>query len=145
MAVVVDVQGDATSPQHLPDQEEVALGVLLLAKERCYYLAGGVVNGAEEAELGPLWAEPVVEAAVYLQEHSFLGPAVPAAAMPGWPASLLGLLSRLAAQALHAGPAEDNALVAEEQLAEVRVVAGGIPASPQPHHLRPEVVRQTVD
>jgi len=100
MAVVVELQRDAVRPQHLSEEEEVALGVLLLAKECCYHLASGVVNGAEEADLGLVWAQPVVEAAVYLQEHSFLGSAVPMAAMSGWSALVLGLLSRLAAEAL---------------------------------------------
>jgi hypothetical protein len=64
--------------------------------------------------------------------------------MSGWPASLLGLLSRLAAEALYARPADDDALVAEEQLLEVAVVAGGIAASAQLHHLRPNVVAEAV-
>jgi hypothetical protein len=132
------------APEHPAQEEEVTLGVLLLAKECCYDLASGVVNGAEEAGLGLVWAEPVVEATVYLQEHSFLRSAVPMAAMPGWPASLLGPLSRLAAEAPHARPAEDDALVAEEQLLEMAVVAGGIAASAQLHHLRPNVVAKAV-
>ena len=144
MAVVVELQRDAVRPQHLSEEEEVALGVLLLAKECCYHLASGVVNGAEEADLGLVWAQPVVEAAVYLQEHSFLGSAVPMAAMSGWSALVLGLLSRLAAEALHTRPAEDDALVAEEQFLEVAVVAGGIAAGAQLHHLRPKVVAETV-
>jgi len=65
------------------------------------------------------------------------------AAMSGWPASLLGLLSRLATEALHARPTEEDALVAEEQLLEVAVVALGIPAGAQLHHLGPKVVTQT--
>jgi hypothetical protein len=86
----------------------------------------------------------VVEAAVYLQEHSFLGSAVPMAAMSGWPALLLGPLSRLATEALHARPTEDDALVAEEQFLEVAIVAGGIAASAQLHHHRPNVVTEAV-
>jgi hypothetical protein len=66
------------------------------------------------------------------------------AAVSGWPASLLGPLSRLAAEALHARPTEDDALVAEEELLEVAVVAGGIAAGAQLHHLRPNVVAETV-
>jgi hypothetical protein len=116
----------------------------LLAKECCYDLAGGVVDGAEEAGLGLVWAEPVVEAAVYLQEHSFLRSAVPMAAMSGWSALLLGPLSRLATEALHARPTEDHALVAEEQLLKVAVVASGVTAGTQLHHLRPNVVAEAV-
>jgi hypothetical protein len=144
MAVVVELQGDAARPQHLLEEEEIALGVLLLTKQCCYDPASGVVNGAEEAGLGMVWAEPVVEAAVYLQEHSLLRSAVAMAAMSGWPASLLGLLSRLAAEAPHARPTEDDALVAEEQLLEVAVVAGGIAAGAQLHDLRPNVVAEAV-
>jgi hypothetical protein len=57
---------------------------------------------------------------------------------------MLGLLSRLAAEALHARSTEDDALVAEEQLLKVAVVAGGIAASTQIHHLRPKVVAEAV-
>jgi hypothetical protein len=66
------------------------------------------------------------------------------AAMSGWSALLLGPLSRLAAEAPHARPAEDDALVAEEQLLEVAVVAGGIAAGSQLHDLRPNVVAEAV-
>jgi hypothetical protein len=144
MTVVIELQGDAVAPEHLAQEEEIALVVLPLTKECRHDLASGVVNGAEEANLGLVWAEPVVEAAVYLQEHSFLGSAVPTAAMSGWPALVLGLLSRLATEALHARPTEDDALVAEEQFLEVAIVAGGIPASAQLHHLRPKVVAEAV-
>jgi hypothetical protein len=132
------------APEHPSQEEEITLGVLLLAKECHHDLAGGVVNGAQEADLGLVWAEPVVEAAVYLQEHSFLGSAVPMAAMSGWSALLLGPLSRLATEALHARPTEDDALVAEEQFLEVAVVASGIAASAQLHHHRPNVVTEAV-
>jgi hypothetical protein len=64
--------------------------------------------------------------------------------MSGWPASLLGPLSRLATEALYARPTEDDALVAEEQLLEVAVVAGGIAAGAHLHHLRPNVVTEAV-
>jgi hypothetical protein len=144
MTVVVELQGDAVAPERLAQEEEVALGVLLLTEESGHDLASGVVDGAEEAGLGLVWAEPVVEAAVYLQEHSFLGSAVPAAAMSGWPALLLGLLSRLAAEALHARPAEDDALVAEEQFLKVAVVAGSVTAGTQLHHLHPDVLAEAV-
>jgi len=85
-----------------------------------------------------------VEAAVYLQEHSFLGSAVPMAAMSRWPASLFGPLSRPAAEAPYTRATKDDALVVEEQLLEVAVVAGGIAACAQFHHLRPNVVAEAV-
>ena len=44
------------------------------------------------------------------------------------------VLSRLTAEALYACPAEGYALVAEEQLLEVAVVAGGVAARAQLGH-----------
>jgi len=134
VAVVVELQREAVVPEHLAQEEEVAVGVLVLAEEGGNDFAGGVVDGAEDGGWGLVWAEPVVEAAVYLQEHSFLGPAIAAAAVSGWPAALLGSLSRLTAEALYACPAEGYALVAEEQLLEVAVVAGGVAARAQLGH-----------
>ena len=81
VAVVVELQREAVVPEHLAQEEEVAVGVLVLAEEGGNDFAGGVVDGAEDGGWGLVWAEPVVEAAVYLQEHSFLKPTIAAAAM----------------------------------------------------------------
>jgi hypothetical protein len=144
VAVVVELQRDAVAPQHPPQEEEVALSVLLLTKECRHDLAISVVDGRQKAGLGLVWAEPVVEAAVYLQEHSFLGSAVPMAAMSRWPASLFGPLSRPAAEAPYTRATKDDALVVEEQFLEVAVVAGSIAAGAQFHHLRPNVIAEAV-
>jgi hypothetical protein len=66
------------------------------------------------------------------------------AAMSGWSTLLLGPLSRLATEALHARPTEDDPLVADEQFLEVAVVAVGIATSGELHHLRPNVVAKAV-
>lgn len=92
VAIVVELPGQAAALQYLPEEEEVALGVFLLAKEGGADFARGVVNGAQESAAGQAQAKPVVVAAVHLQEHALLRPAVSPAAVARRPVALLGLL-----------------------------------------------------
>jgi hypothetical protein len=133
MAVVVELKWDALALEHLPEEEEVALGVLLLAKEGGNDSAGGVIYGAQKGGLRPIRPDPVGEASVDLQEHSFLSSAVATAAVSGRPAALLGLLPGPTAKALHGRPAEEDALIAEKQLLQMAVVAVGIASLAQGH------------
>ena len=57
---MVDIQRDTPGLQHLLEQEEVAVGVLLLTKDAGQDLAGGIVDGQEKAARRLVWAEPVM-------------------------------------------------------------------------------------
>ncbi|HXH20631.1 MAG TPA: hypothetical protein VNN10_01285, partial [Dehalococcoidia bacterium] len=81
--------------QHLSQQQEVALSVLLLPEEGRDDLASGVIDGGQEGAGRVVEAEPGVGAAVNLEQDAFLGPAVAALAMLRRPVGTLGLLARL--------------------------------------------------
>lgn len=83
-------------------------------------------------------------AAVHLQQHAFLGPAVPAAAVSWRTAPLLGLVARLAAEALDRGAANSDALMQQEQLAQVAVVAAGVGTGAQFQHSLAQLVAESV-
>ena len=83
--VAVYGHGDATAAHHLPEQLEVALGILLLPEAGPGNQAGGVVDAADQGEVGPSTLQPVVAAAVDLEQHALARIAVPTLSMPGWP------------------------------------------------------------
>jgi hypothetical protein len=85
-----------------------------------------------------------MRAAVYLQQHPLLRPAVTPAAVTWRPVPLLRLLARLAPDALDAGAAEDYAFITDEQLLEVAIVAGGVAASAQLYHPRAFLIADAV-
>lgn len=78
VAVAVKGEGKAASPCYSAQEQKVALGVFLLAEGGERNIAGGVVNPADKSEPGAVGAEPLVTAAVDLQEHPGLRPPLPA-------------------------------------------------------------------
>ena len=80
VAVGVDRHGDAATADHLAEDVEVPLGVLLVSEDGPGDQAGGVVNGADQAQVWPASLEPVVAAGVNLEEHA--GPGIPVTAAP---------------------------------------------------------------
>jgi len=73
VAVTVEGERDAPPAHHLPQEQEVALGVFLLAEDGVGHVACRVVDRTHESKPGAVWAEPLVTAAVNLQEHPTLG------------------------------------------------------------------------
>jgi len=61
------------------------VGIFLLPEHGPGHDASGVVNAANERQVGSVGAEPAMPAAIRLQEHAFLGHTFPALAMLGRP------------------------------------------------------------
>ena len=71
----------------LDERLEVAHGVLLLAEHRPGHGAGGIVDGTHEREPWSSALEPVVLAAVDLEQDASLGHPLATAAVAAWPAA----------------------------------------------------------
>ncbi len=67
MTVAVEGEGDSVPAHHFLQEQEVALGVFLLAEEGVRDIARGVIDRPNESEPGAVRAEPLVTAAVDLQ------------------------------------------------------------------------------
>lgn len=73
VAVRVEAQGQAVGMGRLDEHLEVARSVLLLAEGGPGDESGGIVDAAHEREPGTAILEPVVPAAIDLEEHACLG------------------------------------------------------------------------
>lgn len=85
MAIRIGGQGEAWAEGELAEEVEVAGGRFLLVEPAGEDLAGGIVDGGMEDEARAAVLEPGMMAAVELDEHPFLGHALTARAMLGWP------------------------------------------------------------
>src|SRR5207245_3528307 len=83
VAVGIGGHGDAESRHRLAHDGEVTLGILLFSEASPGNLAGGVVDGADQAQIRTAALEPVVAAGIHLQQHAFLGIAVTTAPVFG--------------------------------------------------------------
>ena len=137
---MIEVEGDTLRPQHLFEEEEVALGVLLLAEERCYDRSCSIVNRAQEGATRLVWAKPVMGAAVYLQEHAFLGHPLATLAMSRRPVAVRCLEAGCAPDALDALATEDDAFSLGQELGQVVVVAAGVGTGKQLYHPRADLL-----
>jgi hypothetical protein len=71
VAVAIDRAGDAVPRDHLVQKVEIARGILLVAEDRPDDQAGGVIDCPNQAQPGPPALEPVVAAAIELEEGAF--------------------------------------------------------------------------
>jgi len=80
---MVDCQRYALATDDLLQQQEVAVCIFLLTKETGDYFASGIVDGSDEGKVWATLLQSRVGAAIDLQEHAFLGVALPTTAMLG--------------------------------------------------------------
>src|SRR3972149_11867499 len=83
--IVVQGQGYPLSGDNAFQQQEVTLGIFLFPEYRIRHLTRGIIDGADQGEPGASAFQPVVAAAVDLQQLPFLRVAIPATAMSGCP------------------------------------------------------------
>src|SRR3990172_5393630 len=76
VAIGIEGQGEAVALHDLPQQQEVSGGILLGPEEGEGYLSGGVVDGCDQDQSRSAAFEPIVIAAVQLEEHPRPGPAL---------------------------------------------------------------------
>lgn len=76
VSVMVEVEGNVVTAEQLPEQQAVTAS-LLLAEQGCCYVACGVVDSAQKRTGWLVWAKPVMQAAIHLQQHACLGHSSP--------------------------------------------------------------------
>lgn len=116
----------AIAADELTQQEEIAVRILLGAKDARQDFARGIVDGREEDEARAAILQPEMVTAVHLDEQPGLGHALAPSAMLGRSPGAWTPDARLAQQALHGGTGQDEAIVLLEELGEVMIVRAGV-------------------
>ena len=142
MPIVIEGVGDAVGGEHLAQQEEVAMSILLSAKDRGHHAAGGVVDRRQKGGAWPIGPEPGVRAAIDLQEHAFLGVPIAATTMAGSAPRMWCRDTTGSKDAADTGAAEKDLMVAREELGDVGVIAIGVVLSHERAHTIAELLRQ---
>lgn len=100
--------------------------ILLLATASRGDLAGGVVNGADQAEVGTTPFQPVVAAAVDLQEHALAGVPVTTLTVSRRASTARCGDTGVGEDASHRGAGQENAFVLGQHLGEVVLVEADV-------------------
>lgn len=126
MPIGVGRRGQAIASDELAQQQEIAVGILLGAKDTSQDFARGIVDGREEDEARAAILEPGMVTAVHLDEKPGLRHALASAAMLGRSSGAWAPDARLSQQALHRGTGQDEALMLPEELGEVMIVHASV-------------------
>ena len=129
--------GQAIATDELAQQQEIAVGILLGAKDSRQDFACGIVDGGEEHKAGAALLEPGMMAAVHLDKEPGLGHALAPAAMLGHAPGPGAADARLSQQALDGGAGYAEAVVLPEELGEVMIVHAGVARAGQGEDLSP--------
>ena len=130
-AIGVDGRRDAVAVNQPPNEQEVAMGILLGAKHCGENSAGRIVDRGVEDQVGAAVFEPGMVAAVHLDEEAGLRHALATAAMPGGPTGPGTTDPGLAEQPSDGRTRETDGFALGQELGEVRVIAAGIEAAGQ--------------
>lgn len=130
--IAVEGDGDAASPDRLPEHDEVAIGLFVEPEDRRRDLAGRIIDGAVEDEAGATAFQPVMLAAIPLEEQAGRGHAL---APPPEATPVAGPGTRKAGgqeDAADGGAGEDDPVDFGEFLGQVLVVEASIGGAGQP-------------
>ena len=116
------------------DQQEVAMGVLLLAEEGVDHRTGGIVHCDQQRERRRLVPQPRVMTAVHLDQHALPRHALAAHPVLGWTPSPRTAETGVDQDAPQGGPADVDALALAKQLAEMGVVGPFVPGASQTNY-----------
>jgi hypothetical protein len=144
VAVVVERQRAARAGDELPQQQEVAVGILDRVEQRRRDRAGRVVDAGQQGELRPAPLQPGVRAAVELPQHPRLRVARPALAGRALPCVLGSVQARRQQDAPHGRARDGDPLPLGQQLAQVLVVAAALGRPRQSHDALPQRGRHGV-
>ena len=135
--VPVDVEGhgNASALHQVLDQQEIGVGLLLLAEQGVGHRAGGIIHCDEQRERRNLIPQPRVEAAVHLDQHPLSGHSLAAYPVLGRTPSPWTLQPGVDQDAPERGPADVDALAFAQQLAEMGVVGPWVPGASQMNHI----------
>ena len=128
----------------MPHQHQVAAGIFQLAKQGIDDTTSGVVDRQQQCELGPIFSQPSVVAAVYLYQHSLASHPLPSNTMLRRPATTRTVHTGVSQYLAQRVTTDVYALSLPQQLAQVRVVDSHVSGPRQDHHLRRQRVRCSV-
>jgi len=72
--IVIDLQRTSIGGDHLSHQQEIAVGIFLLAKNSPDHFSSRIIFGSEENGCGMLGPKPMMFTAIDLDQHAFLRP-----------------------------------------------------------------------
>lgn len=144
-AMPIGVSGgrQAIAADELAQQQEIAVRILLGAKDARQDFPRGIVDGREEDEARAALFEPGMGTAVHLDEEAGLGHALAPAAVLGRTPGAWASDACLAQQTLHGGTGQDETLVFPEEFGEVMIVYAGVACAGQGEDLRPDGLGET--
>ncbi len=122
MAIPVDGARDAAALDRVAQDREIARRILLVAERRRRHLPRRVVDRSDEGHRGPPPFEPVVAAAVELEEEALGRHPRAAAPVAGGAAPSRAREPRRPEELAEALPADEDRLTLGEELGEVTVV-----------------------
>ncbi|MFN0072531.1 MAG: hypothetical protein ACKVVP_13685 [Chloroflexota bacterium] len=125
--IMIERLGDTVGPEHLAQQQQVALGILLGPEHRGHHGTGRIVNGGQERTAGLVGARPGMRAAIDLKQHAHLRDAIPAPPMPGWSTGMGRWPPGVPQNATETRPAQERIMLAGQELGDVAIVPIGIP------------------
>ena len=136
MLVAVEGSWHAVAGDDLPQHQQAAAEVLLFLDQGEGDLPGGAVHGTHEAQGGSPSLQPVVAAAVGLQQHPLLGQALPALIARGPPTATGPADAPGKQDPPHSGAGHLDARRLHQHLSQVQVVESGLAARGQRQYLR---------
>lgn len=126
MAIAVDRDGDALGVHECAQHQEVPMGIFLVAKDGGGHFPGGIVYDGEQSQTRAPLLEPVVVAAIQLDQqagrgHALSAPPVSRRASPPGTAE-----PGRAEDAVDGGLGEHEAFAFSQELTKVRMVDSGV-------------------
>lgn len=142
MAIRVHGARDAVAAEQLPEEQQIALGILGEPKEGGDDSARGVVDGGEDDEPRAAGFQPRMVAAVELDEESGLGHSLAPAAMTGRAASAGTPETCTAEQSLKRTSGNRQALARPEHFRQVVIVEPSVGGAGELQHAPMEALGQ---
>lgn len=143
MAIGVGGSGDTIALDEAAEEQEVAVGILLEAKDRGEDLPGGVIDGGEEDEPGTAVFQPEMVAPVHLDEEAGLGHALAATPMAGRATRARTAEAGGAQQTLDRFAGHAHALAFRQQVGELVIVHAGVGGTGQRQDPSPDGLRRS--
>ncbi len=122
MPVAIDGEGKPAREGDVPEEAEVAIGILRVPKLAYEHAPGGIVHDGEESHPWATPFQPVVHAAVDLEEHARAGHALAPTPVATGPASLRALESGVVQHAPQRSVGDMDPFPLGQQLLEMEMI-----------------------
>ncbi len=144
MAVSVQRQRDTSAPDDAFEQVEIAASVLVFAEQGERDDTGSIIHREEQSEPGTAASQPIMIAAIHLNQHPFLRHPLPPQAMPWGPAMARAGNPGVPQYLAHGGACQRDAFSLLKHLRHVRMIEAGVACPRQHDHPVPELFRERI-